>query len=575
MSRNNLSALLLCAALPLAALSGTPELPEVYPTCPNPQPNAPAFTPAFSVGSPFAAPAIVWNGREYGAVWYENSPFTFASYFADGTLRNYAYPATGLTHNTALPQAMVWDGANYAVAFAALQAGDPNHQIFFMRLTRDGAMVAPPLRVSSVGVAAPGPAANPVIVHKGGNYLVMWNDARNGAQDIFMTLLDSAGAIKGGGTLHDLLVSDTGGLPRAGDQSNPAASPLQGFAQTYPYVFTVWQDFVSGTHWEIYGKLIDLTGGGTVLTTGAMISSGTSNATTPVLATRADSHLLAWVDNRDGNNEIYSAVFSDAGNSRLSADTRLTSDIATSDKPRAVFLGGEYMVAWHDARAPFTGTYIQRVAEDGAPVGANQRLSQLGATDLPAIATSGQHFLIGAQNRAGFFMMKFLPLGCVTDATPPACSANYLAYNITGTSGSVSWSPSADAESGAAYYQLYRNNTAYAKTSDTYFNDSGLGLSTTYNYFVQPVNAFQLQNGNCTASIYLKTSASLTLLMNKSDPHAALSWNDAGLNNYNVFRGTDPRVMQQIGQTPALATQDPNVLNDAVSYFYTVDDPGI
>ena len=121
---------------------------------------------------------------------------------------------------------------------------------------------------------------------------------------------------------------------------------------------------------------------------------------------------------------------------------------------------------------------------------------------------------------------------------------------------------------------MYRNNVPVAKTTDAFYNDSGLNLNNTYNYLVQPVNAAQLQNGNCTTSIYLKTGASLTLTMNKSAPDAVLHWTDAGFNNYNIFRGTDPRVMQQIGNTPALTQQDPNALSGATSYYYTVDDPG-
>jgi hypothetical protein len=53
-----------------------------------------------------------------------------------------------------------------------------------------------------------------------------------------------------------------------------------------------------------------------------------------------------------------------------------------------------------------------------------------------------------------------------------------------------------------------------------------------------------------------------------------LNWNDAGLNNYNIFRGTSPNVMSLIGATPSLTAPDPNVLINGNSYFYTVDDPG-
>ncbi len=84
-------------------------------------------------------------------------------------------------------------------------------------------------------------------------------------------------------------------------------------------------------------------------------------------------------------------------------------------------------------------------------------------------------------------------------------------------------------------------------------------------------------SGGCgTAnSVYVKTNATLTLIVNKQDPNAVLSWTDAQpLNSYNVFRGTSPQVMQQIGATSGTSFSDPNVLKDSVLYFYTVDDPG-
>ena len=95
-----------------------------------------------------------------------------------------------------------------------------------------------------------------------------------------------------------------------------------------------------------------------------------------------------------------------------------------------------------------------------------------------------------------------------------------------------------------------------------------------YFWVVDAVNAHQLQNYGCTTSIYVRTNASLTLTMNKSAPDAVLNWTNAGFNNYNIFRGNDPRVMSQIGATPSLTAPDANALNNNLSYFYSVDNPG-
>jgi hypothetical protein len=166
------------------------------------------------------------------------------------------------------------------------------------------------------------------------------------------------------------------------------------------------------------------------------------------------------------------------------------------------------------------------------------------------------------------------PLGCQADTTPPTCPLNLLAYNITGATATVSWLPSTEDYTDIAFYQVYRDNIPLGRTARNWYADSGLDLNTTYNYSVRPVNAAQMENGACAESIYIKTNASLILKMDKSTPDAHLFWTDGGMNNYNIFRGTDPRVMKKIGSTMNLEAEDPEVLLDGVTYFYTVDDPG-
>jgi len=149
-----------------------------------------------------------------------------------------------------------------------------------------------------------------------------------------------------------------------------------------------------------------------------------------------------------------------------------------------------------------------------------------------------------------------------------------VAYNITGTTATIGWLPSGTPKPIWPTTIVYRNAAPIAKTSNTYYADLGLSLNTTYAYSVEPVNAAQLQNYACQTTFYVKSNATLILKLDKSDPNAHLTWTDITLNNYNVFRGTSPQVMSQIGGTSGCQFDDPNVLNDSVTYFYTVDDPG-
>lgn len=63
-------------------------------------------------------------------------------------------------------------------------------------------------------------------------------------------------------------------------------------------------------------------------------------------------------------------------------------------------------------------------------------------------------------------------------------------------------------------------------------------------------------------------------MVDKIDPNARLEWNNKGLNNYNVFKGTSPHTMRLIGNTSGITLEDSNVLHYNVTYYYTIDEPG-
>ena len=562
--------LLFAAALPAFAAASAPELPAVYPLCTTPQMIAPVSSPQIG-GSNFARESVAWDGREFAVLWPDNAPaLRFAKVFGDGSIRSTTTLAPGFTP-TQSAAAIAWDGTNYAVAALGRGTGDTFDQVFFFKVTRDGVVTGPVTRVSFVGTLQTVNTANPALAVNSQGYGIFWNDARGTAgQDIYATYLDSAGAIRNAGAAHDMVLSPPGGPGTVDDQIAPVAIALQDVS-AYGFMLVVWQTRQSGVRWELASALIDPIG--SPVTGVNIIASGAGDATQPALAGKNSGAGLTWSDTRDGNSEIYFEAITDTGGA-LIAPLRITSDPALSLTPRILWTGGEFEILWRDTRAS-QGIWWQRVSDAGTPVNANQQINALTPSDFPDFAFNGSTFLVTTRNNSGFYWPKMAAIGCSADVTPPSCSGNYLAYSITGTTASFSWTPATDAESGVAYYQVYRNNTPLAKTSDNFYNDSGLTLNTTYNYLVQPVNATQLQNGSCWSSVYTKTSASLTLLVNKSAPDALLNWNDAGLNNYNIFRGTDPRVMSQVGSTSSLSATDGNALNNAVSYFYTVDDPGI
>lgn len=523
-----------------------------WPTCQSPQNIAPMQN-AGGIQI-YDRSSIVWNGKGYAVVWIDSndSRLHFRRFFADGTpVASTAMLSTLDSDSLSAPN-IVWNGSGYGVTWEGWNS--PYWQIYFLKLDANGTPIGSEVKVSFYGISGASHCFNPDLAYSGSGYCVTWFDFRNGNYDIFATLLNNNGAVT---------YSDTPISTAASGQYYPRIAWSSGIGSYQ----IVWQDYRNAQS-EIYGSQISPSN---TVTGDVQLVSGTSDSYVPSIADMGNGLGLAWHDYRDGNYEIYFARLSADGN-KLGSDLNITNNGSTQYYPSVVWTGAEFGAFWMDYRTGNYEIWFQRVSSSGSLQGGNTQITFSGEMRYPDAAFAKYGYLAtGTMYGGANFVSAW---GCANDATPPSCPGNLLAYNITGTTATISWSPSGESETDMAYYIVYRNNTEIAKTSETYYSDSGLSLNTTYNYMIQPVNAAQMQNYTCTSSMYLKTNATLALMVNKNDPNAKLTWNDEGLNNYNVFRGTSPQVMGLIGNTSGQILEDLNVLLDNVNYFYTVDDPG-
>lgn len=550
-------ALIICAVVLTFAqqTESTGPQPQYWPVCSSPQ----NIGPAQNMGCSWAGyrSSIAWNGRDYAAVWIDfmtdNRP-RFRRFYADGTPAGPAVVISTMLSDTS-PK-IVWNGNGYGVALAAY--GGTYYEIFFLKLDTAGNVISGPTKVSFVGTTETTHCYNPDVAYSGNGYCVVWNDGRNGYDDIFATLLDSNGAI----THSDKAVSTENLYQRTPRVAWTAAQG--GMYQI------VWMDYRSGTEYQIYGDMLSPDNwlwGCCQLT----FVPPTYFTGWPVVANMGNGMGMAWDDMRDGNEEIYFARLTNDG-CKLGNDLRITTDTAVSTRPALVWTGAEFGVLWQDDRTGNYETWFQRISASGTAIGGNVQVTSSYGTEWPDAAFARYGYAVtGADSGGGNYLS---PWGCAADTTPPSCPTNLLAYNVSGTQATVSWGLSGDNETDIAYYTVFRNNNEIAKTSGNFYTDTGLSPNTTYNYMVQPVNAAQMQNYTCGTSVYTKTSSSFMLFVDKNDPNAHLYWDDIGLNNYNVFRGTSPQVMSLIGSTSECSQDDNNVLLDRNNYFYTVDDPG-
>ncbi len=161
------------------------------------------------------------------------------------------------------------------------------------------------------------------------------------------------------------------------------------------------------------------------------------------------------------------------------------------------------------------------------------------------------------------------------DGTPPTRPENLSATTTGTTSIGLSWSGSADPESGVVGYRVYRDGTQVAETAGTSYLDTGLSPATTYEYRVSAVNGQGLESpksNKASATTFDATGPStpkdLTATAagtNRID----LEWSgssdpESGIAGYRIYRDG-----VQVGQTPQHQYTDTG-LDPATEYEYRV-----
>lgn len=544
---------------------------DYWPTCSSPAYIAPAQFIGGDIDVNLRSP-MVWNGQDYAVVWsnYSDGRVHFQRFYADGTPEAAAAAFDTSTNiNSYQSPALVWNGSGYGVAYIGQEGGDTYDQVYFARLDADGNMIGSPLKASFVGQTETAGCMQPALAWNGSDYVIVWVDNRNSGStgsDIMTTVVRPDGAILQSGTYHDINVCNA-----SYNQLAPAVAWNTGLGGYE----IVWQDFRNDANYNIWGAtFFEYTGSPNAPN---ILVSTANTAESPALADSGNGLSMVWTDFRDGNGETYFNQFH--GDQLLGTDTNLSNNSSFSYNPRIVWTGAEFGVFWQDYRTGFYQVFFQRVTADGVPQGNNFQVTQGSGGNVEPTAGFGRYsYLVaftGDQTTYGYNYIE--PFGC-TYAYTPTCPSGVMAYGVSSTAATISWQPVDGNGTDIAYYEVLRDNMPVGKTSNNYFTDTGLTSGTTYLYSVITVNAAQQQSYGCsstTSSVYVKPSAAVTLKVNKSNPDAVLSWTDtSNMTSYNVYRGTNPQVMQKLGSTSSQTYDDANALTNSNVYFYTVDDPG-
>jgi hypothetical protein len=306
-----------------------------------------------------------------------------------------------------VPDFQADQGADAALAAAPAVAADAagnylavwqddrngNYDVYARRLGPAGNALGPDFRVDqAVGSVA---ALAPAVVNDVRNdYVVVWQDYRNGSWDVYARIFNASGSPLG----NDFRLDQGAGASAA---MRPSIT-----ADGYRF-FVAWQDNRNGSD-DIYMRRYDPDGN--PLGTDFRIDqapAGATSASPVICADTWNRYFVAWQDNRNGSYDLYVRRYRGAG-TPLGNDYRVDQAPAgaAAISPAIAAQGINWIVTWQDDRSGSADVYARRYDSTGAPYGPEFRVDQaagLAEAALPSLAVSanGNFILAWQDNRAG------------------------------------------------------------------------------------------------------------------------------------------------------------------------------
>jgi hypothetical protein len=347
-----------------------------------------------------ASPAVAHNGTNFLVVWqdFRNGGASSDIYGARVSGAGAVLDASGFAISNATGEqtspSVAHDGTNFLVVWQDGRNG--TNDIYGARVSGTGTV----LDASGIPISMGGGAkASPSVTHAGTNSLVVWQDSRNGTtSDIYGARVNGAGA-----------VLDASGIAISTAPNRQAAPAV---ADNGTDFLVVWEDARNGTTSDIYGARVNASGA-VLDASGIALSTGTNNQTAPAVANNGTDFLVVWQDTRNGasNADIFGTRVSAAGAVLNAGGIAISNASGNQAFPSVANNGTSFMVAWHDLRSgnPYSiyKIYGARVSATGSVSDTNgisitPNTNGMNAQSLPALAFDGTSFLVVWQdNRFG------------------------------------------------------------------------------------------------------------------------------------------------------------------------------
>ncbi|OLS12699.1 MAG: 5'-nucleotidase [Promethearchaeota archaeon CR_4] len=260
-------------------------------------------------------------------------------------------------NNQESPQ-IVCDGSGGAIVTWQDNRSGTNRDIYAQRVDSDGQLLWAPNGV--VICNDTNLQLSPTLISDGANgAIIAWLDWRNSNWDIYAQLVDSLGITQwpGNGSVICMVT---------GTQSNPQLASNESGG-----TFIVWEDFRSGSNYDIYAQCIDPAGTPEWIPDGILICNASYGQKAPQLVSDGvGGVIIVWQDERTGGSydNIYAQRVSSAGDTQWTENGTLVCDAANfQTAPQLISDGLDgVIITWEDDRSGSDkNIYAQQVNSTG------------------------------------------------------------------------------------------------------------------------------------------------------------------------------------------------------------------
>ena len=370
------------------------------------------------------------------------------------------------------------------------------------------------------------------------------------------------------------------------------------------YIHVVWMDNRDGNY-EIYYKRS--TDEGVTWGADTRMTNNTGTSGYPSIAVSGSIVHLVWFDNIDLNEEIYYKRSTDGG-ANWGTDTRLTNNNEWSEVPSVTAIGSLVQVVWVDNRNGNPEIYHKRSTDNGVSWGADLRLTiNTGASWYPCVSGSGSYVhLVWQDDRDGnteIYYKRSTDGGgswsADTRLTTNSSDSEFPSVSVSGSAVHVVWVDLRDGNR-EIYYKRSADNGENWGADTRFTNNTATSRFPTATASGSLVHVVWEDNRDANYEIYYKrstdsgiswsTDTRLTNLAGTSyHPYVAVSgtivhvvWYDGRDNNDEIYYKRNPtgnvvdvnNIGNEIPDSYKLYQNYPNPFNPVTKIRFTLREEG-